>query len=340
MAKTADFWLSSGFHLLRRNTDGKLSVTDDFLRAYFARPEMRPPEDSCAAEQALHAALTAEPRTAIDEQRLASLADADARDNYRHVLRLRDLLVAHGTVEACYLALFSGDGVAVPPLFIDQLAHAVLRNILDGCTDPLRLRAAEIFFRSQKVTLIEGAILLADEETVEMYAQTSGFGNIGRLLAQSGTPARAVDLDVLNDANADIYWQRDDRYDTVLDATFGRAGLAALSGVMVDWVRHFRGVDVTIEPVGMIRDDHWVWHLGLDTESSAILNDLYAGTEIDEPRMTRLLSLFRLEFKDPAAMRLDIAGRPIYLGMAMTEAGVLRLKPQNLLVNLPLAETA
>ncbi len=56
--------------------------------------------------------------------------------------------------------------------------------------------------------------------------------------------------------------------------------------------------------------------------------------------MTRLLSLFRLEFKDPAAMRLDIAGRPIYLGMAMTEAGVLRLKPQNLLVNLPLAETA
>ncbi len=56
--------------------------------------------------------------------------------------------------------------------------------------------------------------------------------------------------------------------------------------------------------------------------------------------MARLLSLFRLEFRDSAAMRLDVAGRPIYLGMAMTGDGVLRLKPQNLLVNLPLVETA
>ncbi len=45
MAKTADFWLSSGFHFLRRNADGALCVTDDFLRAFFDRPEMRPPED-------------------------------------------------------------------------------------------------------------------------------------------------------------------------------------------------------------------------------------------------------------------------------------------------------
>jgi hypothetical protein len=37
---------------------------------------------------------------------------------------------------------------------------------------------------------------------------------------------------------------------------------------------------------------------------------------------------------------MDIAGRPIYLGMAMTTDNVLRLKPQNLLVNLPLAEPA
>ena len=35
-----------------------------------------------------------------------------------------------------------------------------------------------------------------------------------------------------------------------------------------------------------------------------------------------------------------IAGRPVYLAMCMTEAGRLRLKPQNLLVNLPLAERA
>jgi hypothetical protein len=39
-------------------------------------------------------------------------------------------------------------------------------------------------------------------------------------------------------------------------------------------------------------------------------------------------------------MRSDIAGRPVYLALAMSEKKVLRLKPQNLLVNLPLATTS
>ena len=39
-------------------------------------------------------------------------------------------------------------------------------------------------------------------------------------------------------------------------------------------------------------------------------------------------------------MRPDIAGRPVYLGLAMSEDETLRLKPQNLLVNLPLAAPA
>ncbi len=335
-----DFWRASGYGLLERTATGELAVTDRFLRAYLERPEMQPVEESCAAEIELHRALVDDPLLAVGADRIAKLADADGRDNYRLWTAFRDRLVAAGAIERCYLELFTSGAIAIPPLFIDQMAHVVVRNILDGCDDPMRLRAAELLFRSQKVTMADGAILLADEETVEMHAQTSGFGNFGRLLAETGTPARSIDLDILGAANADIYWRRDDRYDTVLDATFGRPGLAALCGVLADWVRHFRAVEVTIEPVGMIRDDHWVWHVGLDSESSAILNDLYAGDEIEEPRMTRLLSLFRLEFHDPAAMRLDLAGRPVYLGMAMTTDNVLRLKPQNLLVNLPLAETA
>jgi len=55
--------------------------------------------------------------------------------------------------------------------------------------------------------------------------------------------------------------------------------------------------------------------------------------------MSRLLCLFRLDFADPADMRAAIAGRPVYLAMAMNAEGILKLKPQNLLLNLPLAST-
>ncbi len=36
-------------------------------------------------------------------------------------------------------------------------------------------------------------------------------------------------------------------------------------------------------------------------------------------------------------MRAVVQGKPVYLGLAMNELGLLKLKPQNLLLNLPLA---
>jgi hypothetical protein len=94
---------------------------------------------------------------------------------------------------------------------------------------------------------------------------------------------------------------------------------------------------VTIKPERAVEDAHWMWHVGLDAEASALLNDLYNDVEIDDARMGRLLCLFRLDFADPADMRPAIAGRPVYLAMAMNAEGTLKLKPQNLLLNLPLA---
>ena len=47
-----------------------------------------------------------------------------------------------------------------------------------------------------------------------------------------------------------------------------------------------------------------------------------------------------LEADDKELMRPDIGGRPVYLGLAMTADNLLRLKPQNILTNLPLADTA
>ena len=89
-----------------------------------------------------------------------------------------------------------------------------------------------------------------------------------------------------------------------------------------------------------MRDAQWRWHLGLDTEATVLLNDLYAGREVDDDRLARLLSLFRIDIKTPELVRVDVRGRPVYMGMAQDAARTLRLKPQNLLVNLPLAHAA
>lgn len=335
-----DFWSSSGFHLLARDDNGHLAVSDAFLGAYFVRPEVRPVPDSCSVERALHADLTANPRLRVPASRIAEIADADARENYQVLLDFRDRLLAAGTVEACYRALFEEQGARVPALFVDQMAHVILRNVLDGAADPLQARAGELFFREQTVTIRDGAVMLADTETVEMYAAATGQSTLGRLIVEAGTPLKKVELDVLREDNADSYWERNERYDTVLDVTFARPGLDALCRVLEAWVAHFLEARVRIQPVQKIRDERWIWHLGLDAEASRLLDDLYEGTEVGTERLERLLSLFRLEFEDTSLMRPDIAGRPVYMAIAMTPEKKLRLKPQNLLANLPLAREA
>ena len=79
-------------------------------------------------------------------------------------------------------------------------------------------------------------------------------------------------------------------------------------------------------------------HIGLDAEATAILNALRAREEIEAGRMRRILALFSLAFADPAEMRQDIAGRTVYLALAADCEDVVRMKPQNLLTNLPLRE--
>ena len=332
-----DFWLSSGFHLLRRDIAGHLAVTEDFIAAYLRRPEMRLVEDSDTAERALHARLGADPRAAIAEDELAALGDADARANYRVFLDFRDRLLDAGTLEGAYRALFDSDPVPVSMLLLDHLVHAVLRNILAECNDPIAWRAAELLFRTQKATIAEGAVMLADEETVEVTAQTGGLGSLGRLLIDSRTPMREVVLDVLSDDNAASYWARSDRFDTVLDLSFGRRALDALCRVLERWIMHFLGVALAIEPVSQIRDERWSWHVGLDAASSAILNAIYRGEKIEKMRLARLIALFRATFLRPDDMRPELRGKPIYLGLAMDAHNRVRLKPQNLLLNLPLA---
>jgi hypothetical protein len=336
-----DFWQDSGYHLLEQRADGHLTVTDDFLRAYLNRPEVRPVPESNEAERALHAALLRNPREAVSGERLAAMADADAIENYQVVLGFRERLTAAASLEDAYLKLFlEPEGITVPPLFVDQLAHVIARAMLEGESDPLKVRAAELLFRPQQVTINDGAVMAADAETVEMYATSGGFGSLGRLVADAQTPLLTVELDVLTETNADLYWGRDSSYDTVLSLNFSSAGLDALCRVLERWIARFYDIAVSIQPVQKISDERWVWHIGLDAEGTAMLNDLYNGVEVGEGRLARLLSLFRMDFQDPSVVLPELAGRPVYLAMAMNEQSQLRLKPQNLLVNLPLAQRA
>jgi hypothetical protein len=331
-----DFWRASGFQLLEQGAGG-MRVTGAFLAAWLGRPELRPPPEACAAERALHAALLDDPGQPVTEERLGALADPDARDNYREYLRLRDWLLARRTVEAAYLGLFREGAPRLAPLFVDQLAHVLVRAALDGRSDPFQARAGELLFRAQRITFRNGVPHAADAETVEMLA-AAGRGRPAGLMAPAGT--REVELDVLGRDDAWAYFERSDRFDTVLDLGFEGPGLGALCRVLEAWLRHLLGLDTRIEPLPAVQDQRWRWHVGLDAEASAILDDLYQGREVDEARRARLLSLFRLEIRDRDAVIEAMRGRPVYLGMATTENGLLRLKPQNLLVNLPLGEAA
>ncbi len=332
-----DFWPSCGYRLLAVGADGRLRLTDDFLRSLLLRPELAPIPESCAAERALHERLIASPRGAVAADDLQGLADADARENYGIWLRFRERIAAAPCLEAAYITLFR-DGVDVPPLLVHQLTEILLRHILGAAADPIEARAAEMLFRTQNIAVTaEGAVMAADAETVELLAATGGFGSLGELLQKNRTPVRTVDLDTLDTGNAQTYWDRDERHDVAVSLNRGRPALDALCRVLEKWVAHMLGVAVSIRPQSEIDDQRWVWHVGLDAEASALLNDLYNRVDVDAARMERLLCLFELTFTHPGDMRAAIAGRPVYLAMAMDAERRLKLKPQNLLLNLPLA---
>lgn len=353
-----DPWPACGFARLTRNEQGWLVPTPGWLSTWLERPELALVPESCRAEVALHHALRNDPMHRVSAAELRALADADAQENYGHFLALRDGLLAAGTLEAWLLALWRRGNIRTPPLFIDSVVQCVLRGLLDGSDDAWTWRAAEMLFRSQRVSTHEGRLLAGDRDTLDLQRETHGFGDIGRLLVQAGQPLKPVQLQVLSRDNEAAYRASAvaGRHSFLLDLTHHirqelghglafhltatHSGLKALAAVLERWVAHLLGVAVTIEPLQRIDDEHWRWHLGLDAEASRLLDDLYEGRAVDADRQARLISLFRLQFTDPREMRADIAGRPVYLGLAMDADHLLRLKPQNLLLNLPLARSA
>lgn len=331
-AGAPDFWLSSGHHLLEHDADGRLVVTDEFIKLYLARPEIRPPEDACVVERGLYAKLTREPKAPVAAREIADMADRDARENWRHLVAFRDHLLKFPTLEQAYVALARAAKVTTPPLFLGQMVHVILRNMLDGETDAMRLRAAEMFYRAQRLTLKDGVILLADEELVDGQ---NVVDHTSPLVAMFGE-ARARDLDVLTAPIGERYWSRSDAHDFVVDFRPGQPARTALARVMAAWIDHLLGIHVTIEALDRVDDRNWAWFIGLDHEATQIGNALWRGEEPAGDGRERIVALFRLTFADPADMLARVAGKPVYLILAMTPQRIIRLKPQNLIAGLPL----
>jgi len=324
-----DFWLSCGHHLLDRDAGGGLVVTDEFLKAYLARPELTPPPEACAVERTLHAALLAEPRRPVAPTDIAAIADADARENWQMLITFRDHLLRHRTLEAAYLTLAREGAGAIPPLFLNQMVHAILRNALDDCADPFVLRAAEMMFRPQRLTLHDGALVAADDELI---AGASG-APVSPLVSMLGIPA-AAEIELLTDENGATYWERSDRFDMALDLTAGRRGQVALSEALARFLRHMLALEAAIEPLIEMRDVPFTWYVGLDAEATRIGDLLWNGGNLDAATAERVVALYCLTLR-PSAARTD---EPIYLILAMTPERTLRIKPQNILAGLPVRE--
>jgi hypothetical protein len=325
-----DFWLSCGHHLLDFDASGRLLVTDEFLKVYLARPELMPPPEACAAELRLHDALLRDPRRPVAASQIAAIADSDARENWEMMIGWRNHLVKHRTLEAAYFEMVRHN-IRFPQILIGQLVQAILRNALDDCDDVFVLRAAETFFRSQKLMVQGDAVTAIDEETEALLGHPSPSPLVAllRLPAVSG-------FDMLDDTTAGSYRSRSDRFDMALDLTVGGRGLTALGCAITRWLAHLLAIDVEIEPLRELRNAPLSWYVGLDSYATRIGDALWNGRDIDESARSRLVGLFRLTFRHPQDMIERVRGEPIYLLAAMTADHGLRLKPQNLVTGLPI----
>ena len=331
-----DFWAASGFRLLGHDGDG-LRATPAWIARFLEGPELSPPAEAGERERALHRRLVSEPLAPVPAAALAAVEDPEARENWSEFLRFRARVLEFPTLEQCYRDLFARPTVDLAPPFVDALAQAIVRAALDGTEDPWLCRAGEMLFRRQRVSTAEGRVLSADAATLEVFSETGGFGNVGRLLRQQQTALPEVKMDVLSHENAPLYFMRDELFGFVLDLTPPGEGAQALARVLERWVARLAGARVAIEPLARIDDARWRWHVGLDVDATAILDALYRGEEVGPETLERLALLFRLEFADEREAAAATGGLPVYLGLACRPDRTLKVKPQNLLVNLPRA---
>jgi len=240
------------------------------------------------------------------------------------VLAFRERLLDADTLERV-LQLFKGT-VDTPPLFIEQIAHVILRNILDGCDDPLKLARRSCLSRAARRP-IQGAMRCSPiARRCRGTPRAAATARFGRLIVEAQGTLGKVDLERAGQANAQLYWEANRAMNTVISLAYGRAG-------STPWQPCDRAVGAAFlaspcaSSDSRIDDRTGPWP-SASTPIDAILNDLWSGAEVEHGRMQRILALVALEFEDARAYA------PILPAARCTRAlgerrRRLRMKPQN-----------
>ncbi len=117
------------------------------------------------------------------------------------------------------------------------------------------------------------------------------------------------------EANAEHYWKRSDAFDMVLDfrrSGEGRSRARPRDGALA---RAYAGARGRVSRRWIaIEDEDWFWFIGLDAEGTRIGNALWDGRSSTPARWSASSRCSALR----AAGVREIAGRPIYLILAMT----------------------
>ena len=237
-------------------------------------------------------------------------------------------------------ALFR-DGVDVPPLLVHQLT-ADPAAPHPGRAAPIRCeaRVAEMLFRPQKIAVRDdGAVMAADETDGRALRDDRRLRQPGR------APAAEPDADAHRRSRRRSTRPTPRRTGTATSATTsrsastaGRPALAALCRVLERWIAHFLGVAVAIRAAARDRRQA----LGLARRPRR-RGERAAERPVQSRRRRR-----RADGPAPLSVRARLResrrharrrspGGPSISRWRWTPTSRLKLKPQNLLLNLPLA---
>lgn len=353
-----DFWQHSGYSRLNFPAAGWPQASEALIQAYLARPELRPLPESCPAERALHDRLYRDSRYRPTPLELAELHDPSVRENYELVMRFRDHVFASEDLRVAYLDLVRRGHPPLPLLFRQHLVMLLLRHLLADCTDAWTLRAAEMLFRAQlpwepepepaaEVEAEAGAVeveaeagsrgaprlLLADHAVLTDVETHGGYGNLGRLVADSGVPLNRRPLWILEEETAQSYWLRDSFHDSLLP--FGpRTGQQALAEVLARWIQAMVGETVTLIPLAgdpvALWSRPWRQRLPLDEAALELTLPL-----CPLPGMARPVALFRLDWAAGGSRADAPIEESLCVVLAADGEGIIRLEPASLCLSLP-----